>query len=92
MYPLVLSFVDITTALATLKQEHKDDECVKHALSIRSSWALCNFHRFFKLYKKAPKMSGYLIDWFIQRERKAALKVFIKSYVYVFYGLSLILI
>ncbi|KYQ48138.1 Leukocyte receptor cluster member 8 like protein [Trachymyrmex zeteki] len=71
---------DLTTILAALSSEDKNDECIKHALKIRSAWWLGNFHAFFKLYRTAPRMSAFLMDWFVARERKKALKFMIKSY------------
>ncbi|XP_059155155.1 leukocyte receptor cluster member 8 homolog [Physella acuta] len=72
--------LDLTTALASLTHECRNDICIKHALDVRIAWSLNNYHRFFKLYESAPKMSGYLMDWFIDRVRKSALKLIIKSY------------
>ncbi|XP_069802777.1 leukocyte receptor cluster member 8 homolog [Dendropsophus ebraccatus] len=71
---------DMTTELAHLTEELKKDPCVAHALALYSAWSLSNFHRFFKLYKEAPRMSPYLINKFVERERKAALKAMIKSF------------
>lgn len=69
------------TAMKSLSKEEKADPCISFSLKVRSAWGLGNFHNFFALYKNAPLMTGYLIDWFIERERKNYLKCVIKRYV-----------
>ena len=71
----------MTSALAKLSEEQHENECVKFALKVRSAWSLNNYRKFYKLYLTAPKMSGYLIDWFIDRERKNHFKLMCKVYV-----------
>ena len=73
----------MTTVLSSLSPDHRKDACIKHALEVRSAWALNNYHLFFKLYRSAPNMSSYMMDWFVERFRKIALKTIIKSYVFV---------
>jgi len=82
-YIFTSSTVDLVTIKASLSQEMWQDESVKHALDIQAAFAVKNYQRFFKLYSQSPKMSGYLIDWFIERVRKEALKIIVKSYVLI---------
>jgi len=67
------------TLMANLSESDKQDECMAHALELRSAWAHKNYAKFFKLHNLAPKMGGYLIDWFANRERKYALKAIFKA-------------
>ncbi|XP_035217851.1 leukocyte receptor cluster member 8 homolog isoform X2 [Stegodyphus dumicola] len=71
--------LEMKNILAELQPDDKSDEVVSHAIKIAKTWSSNNYHRFFKLYISAPKMSAFIIDWFIERIRKAALKAIIKS-------------
>lgn len=72
--------------MADLTAEQKENECVQHALKVRSSLANANFHKFFKLYKSAPNMGAYLMDHFVERERVQSLIILCKAYVsFLFY-------
>ena len=64
--------------MATLSPQDKKDECIGFALKLRLYWWMGNYRGFFRIYKNAPKMTGHLINWFIERERKNALKIMVK--------------
>ena len=80
---------ELSSTLSQLTKEHKAEPVIRHALLLRSAWALSNYHTFFQLYLNAPNMSGYLIDQFVQRERVAALKAMVKSWVLFVFIFSL---
>ncbi|XP_061572960.1 leukocyte receptor cluster member 8 homolog isoform X2 [Cololabis saira] len=79
-YIFTKNFGDLTTELVYLTPALRADVCVVHALALRAAWALGNYRRFFKLYLAAPRMASYLIDKFVDRERKIALRAMVKTF------------
>jgi hypothetical protein len=68
--------------LAEITPELRQEECVQHALSVRSAQASGNYHKLLAhLYQSVPNMGAYLMDMFVARERIAALATICKSYV-----------
>lgn len=63
----------LNDTLTDLTAAEKKERAIRHALDVRSSLALGNYHRFFQLYMDTPNMGAYLMDMFIVRERLAAL-------------------
>ena len=85
LWPPPLSlFVDIFAILKELTFELKKVPCVKHAIGVCSAWLSGNYCQFFRLYRTAPLMCGALINMFIERERKVALRSIIKAYVEIY--------
>ena len=71
---------DAMKLIAKLTPPQKADEDVQFAVNVFNAWSSGNYYRFFKLYLIAPKMSGYLMDSYVQRERNQTMKILIKSY------------
>lgn len=69
----------LNDVLADLTTAEKEEAAIKHALNVRSSLALGNYHRFFRLYLDTPNMGAYLMDMFVVRERLAALSNMCKA-------------
>ena len=72
---------DMMTLFTSITMETREDPAVSHALSVCRAWLLGNYHSFFQLYLYAPNMSGHLMDLYITRERKSAMKKITKAYV-----------
>jgi hypothetical protein len=66
--------------MAELSREQKKDVNIHHALLVRSSVARGDYHQLFHLYYRAPNMSAYLMDHFIERERNRAMRVLCKAF------------
>uniref|UniRef100_A0A183DUX4 PCI domain-containing protein n=1 Tax=Gongylonema pulchrum TaxID=637853 RepID=A0A183DUX4_9BILA len=80
-YISVANTIDQTTLLSELDEKAREDPCIEFALKTREAWALGNYVKLFRLYEHAPRMASYVMDLFLERERKAALNACLKSYV-----------
>jgi len=71
---------DALKLVAGLSQKEKQTEDVSFAIKVFSAWSEGNYCQFFKLYLIAPKMGGYLMDAYVQRERNLAMKKMLRAY------------
>jgi len=71
---------DIIALLQSLSKEALQNDAVKHALAVWRAYSECNYHRLSKLYRTAPYMSHFLIDFFMPKVRDKALPIIIKAY------------
>lgn len=67
--------------MKSLTFEEKMCEPVQHALDVRKALLSGNYGRFFKLYRTAPNMGGYLMDVFIDKHRVLTLQKLALAYV-----------
>ncbi|VDN05208.1 unnamed protein product [Thelazia callipaeda] len=79
-YISVTNTIDQTTLLSELDEEARRDPCLAFSLRTREAWALGNYVKLFRLYQVAPRMASYVMDLFLERERKAALNACLKSF------------
>lgn len=69
----------MSTVLLELTPDLKQAPCILHAKKLCSSWLSGDYAHFFRLYRTAPHLCGALIDMFIDRERKNALRTMAKA-------------
>uniref|UniRef100_A0A8R1U0C6 PCI domain-containing protein n=1 Tax=Onchocerca volvulus TaxID=6282 RepID=A0A8R1U0C6_ONCVO len=79
-YISVANTIDQTTLLSELDERARKDSCISFSLKTREAWALGNHVKLFRLYQEAPRMASYVMDLFLERERKAALNACLKSF------------
>ncbi|KHJ96091.1 SAC3/GANP family protein [Oesophagostomum dentatum] len=79
-YIAMANTLDISSLLKGLPDSMRSDECVSFASKVRRAVSLGNFPTLFRLFKNAPKMCPFLMDLFVERERKAALVQIFKAF------------
>lgn len=73
--------LELTLILKKLTLKDKQNKAIKHALKVVNALDSNNYRIIFKEYKRAPNMSGYLMDLFIDRLRVFALQTISVAYV-----------
>lgn len=62
-----------------IKQKYASSAYLRQLLQLKNAWYLTNYITFFRIYKQVNDMCKCLVDMFIERERKQALKIILKS-------------
>eukprot|EP00826_Nyctotherus_ovalis_P003231 TRINITY_DN10650_c0_g1_i4.p1 TRINITY_DN10650_c0_g1~~TRINITY_DN10650_c0_g1_i4.p1 ORF type:complete len:230 (-),score=61.10 TRINITY_DN10650_c0_g1_i4:85-774(-) len=72
--------LELTLILKKLTLREKQNGGIKHALRVVNALDSNNYRVVFKEYRRAPNMSGYLMDLFIERLRVFALQTISVAY------------
>ena len=72
--------IELTQILKKLTLKDKQNEAIKHALTVVKALGVHNYRELFKQYKKAPNMAGYLMDLFLDRLKVFALQSISMAY------------
>ncbi|CAM9322274.1 unnamed protein product, partial [Ectocarpus fasciculatus] len=59
---------------------NSDTEAVDFAIKFMIAYRTNNTYKAFKMYKKAPHLNGYLLDFAVSKMRKTALERYLKAY------------
>ncbi len=70
----------LLTFLSELSKEMRADPCIKHACEVRRAVLSNDYSLFFQLYRNAPNMSAYLMDFYLDRMRTIALEIICTAY------------
>lgn len=70
---------DLLLALSRLPAEARQNDAVKHALSVRAAVSSGNYVAFFRLYKTAPNLNMCLMDLYADKMRYAAIRCMSRS-------------
>ncbi|XP_044509231.1 SAC3 family protein A-like isoform X2 [Mangifera indica] len=71
---------ELLSGMSRLSNVAKEDEVVKHALSVRSAVTSGNYVLFFRLYKTAPNLNSCFMDLYADKMRFKALSCMSRSY------------
>jgi len=72
--------VNVLAFLQELSKEKREEACVQHACEVRKAILTNDYRAFFQLYRRAPNMSSYLMDFYVDKMRKAALNIICTAY------------
>lgn len=81
-YSLLILFIDLVQILTEITGDLESDIAVKHAIKLMKAWSFGNYYRFFQLYPSTPHYGRHLVDLFMERQKRNALRTLSKAYVY----------
>ena len=75
----LFNLIDLNQVIMEIRQKYKENVYLSHVLKLCAAWQTGNYARLFQLYKESTHLCKFLIDLFVERERKQALKMIIKA-------------